>query len=332
MNHPIQMIHQMTITKKRNNKDMTNYENLSGLDKAAIIFQVYGESLALSFFTDLPESSIIKIRVRSKELKGIPSELKKTVLEEFYFKMMTDKYQKSKPSSVRLFDFLDNLNEEQIYYLLKTEKETVMALAIDQVDQSKRNSFLSELEPDTKNAVIRELGGLKSIPLEMVVNIAHELEKKASFLPEPKVFSRGGGKKIADILNQMTEDETNNYLTQLMNDDPETYAEVKKYLLTFEDLLSMSDDVAADFWANPDIDLDELAKALKGVDDERTNVILEVLPKKKQAMYTPIDKPMKKKDVMTSRKSIVKVASDMAKAGEIRIEDILSGADDEMID
>ena len=66
----------------------------------------------------------------------------------------------------------------------------------------------------------------------MVVNIAHELEKKASFLPEPKVFSRGGGKKIADILNQMTEDEANSYLTQLMNDDPETYAEVKKYLLT----------------------------------------------------------------------------------------------------
>ena len=61
---------------------MTNYENISGLDKAAIIFQVYGESLALSFFTDLPESSIIKIRVRSKELKGVPAELKKTVLEE----------------------------------------------------------------------------------------------------------------------------------------------------------------------------------------------------------------------------------------------------------
>ena len=49
-------------------------------------------------------------------------------------------------------------------------------------------------------------------------------------------------------------------------------------------------------------------------------------------MYTPIEKPMKKKDVMVSRKSIVKVASDMAKAGEIRIEDILSGVDDEMID
>ena len=311
---------------------MTNYENLSGLDKAAIIFQVYGESLALSFFTDLPESSIIKIRVRSKELKGVPSELKKSVLEEFYFKMMTEKYQKNKPASVRLFDFLDNLNEEQIYYLLKTEKETVMALAIDQVSTSKRNTFLNELNPDIKNNVIRELGNLRAIPLEMVVNIAKELEKKASFLPEPKVFSRGGGKKIADILNQMSEDEANNYLTQLINDDPETYAEVKKHLLTFDDLLNMSEDIAADFWANPDIDLDDLCQALKGVDSDQTSSIIEMLPKKKQAMYTSIEKPLKKKDVMASRKSIVKVATDMTSSGELRVEDILSGVDDEMIE
>ena len=311
---------------------MADYDNLSGLDKAAIIFQVYGESLALSFFTDLPESSIIQIRIRSKELKVIPVELKKTVLEEFYFKMMTDKYQSNKPSSVKLFEFLDNLNEEQLYYLLKTERETVMALAIDQVNPSRRNSFLNQLAPDVKNNVIRELGSLKSIPLEMVVNIAKELEKKASFLPSPKEFSRGGGEKIADILNQMNEDESNSYLNQLMNDDPETYAEVKKYLLTFDDLLSMSEDIAADFWSNPDIDLDSLAKALKGIEQDTTSAILEMLPKKKQAMFTPIDKPMKKKDVMSARKDIIGIATAMTNDGELRIEDILSGADDEMID
>ena len=303
---------------------MSDHENLSGLDKAAIIFQVYGESLALSFFTELPEEAIIKIRIRCKELTGLPSSLKKTILEEFYFKMMTDKYQKSKPSSVRLFSFLEILNDEQLHYLLKTEKETVVALAIDQVDGSTRNLFLDRLSPDLKNSVIKELGNLKSIPLEMVVNIAKELEKKASFLPEPKEFSRGGGKKIAEILNTMDEDETNNYLTQLMNDDPETYAEVKKHLLTFDDLLDMSDDIASDFWTNPDIDLDILSKALKGVDADKTSVIIELLPKKKQAMYTPIENPMKKKDVMIARKNVVAVATGMTQSGEIRIEDILS--------
>ena len=311
---------------------MTTYETLSGLDKAAIIFQVYGESLALSFFTELPEEAIIKIRIRSKELKGLPVSLKKTVLEEFYFKMMTDKYQQSKPSSVRLFDFLEELNDEQLHYLLKTEKETVVALAIDQVNSSTRNLFLDRLAPEMKNAVIKELGNLKAIPLEMVVNIAKELEKKASFLPEPKEFSRGGGKKIADILNTMNEDEANNYLSQLMNDDPETYAEVKKYLLTFDDLLQMSEDIASDFWPNPDIDLDILAKALKGVDPDTVSSILEMLPKKKQAMYTSIENPMKKKDVMNARKSVVSVATAMAQSGEIRIEDILSGVDEDMIE
>ena len=311
---------------------MSDYDNLSGLDKAAIIFQVYGESLALSFFTDLPESSIIQIRIRAKELNNIPADLKKTVLEEFYFKMMTDKYQSSKPSSIKLFDFLEGLNEEQLHYLLKTEKETVIALAIDQVDANVRNSFLNQLSTETKNNVIRELGALKSIPLEMIVSIAKELKKKASFLPEPKEFSRGGGDKIADILNQLNEDEATSYLNQLMTDDPETYAEVKKYLLTFDDLLSMSDDIASDFWSNPDIDLDVLAKALKGIDQETVSSILEMLPKKKQAMYTPIEKPMRKKDVMSARKEVVSIAKEMTASGEMRIEDILSGADDEMIE
>ena len=57
-----------------------------------------------------------------------------------------------------------------------------------------------------------------------------------------------------------------------------------------------------------------------------------MLPKKKQAMFTPIENPMKKKDVMSARKDIVGVATAMTNDGELRIEDILSGADEEMID
>ena len=57
-----------------------------------------------------------------------------------------------------------------------------------------------------------------------------------------------------------------------------------------------------------------------------------MLPKKKQAMFTPIDTPMKKKDVMSARKEIVGIAKEMTNSGEMRVEDILSGADDEMIE
>ena len=167
-----------------------------------------------------------------------------------------------------------------------------------------------------------ELGNLKNLPLEMIVNVSKELEKKATFLPEPKEFSRGGGKKIADILNQMSESEATDYLNQLMTDDPETYAEVRKYLLTFDDLLAMSDDIASDFWSNPDIDIDVLAKALKGVDSEQTNSVIELLPKRKQAMFTPIDKPISKKDIRFARSQIVQMARAKIADGNMSMDEI----------
>ena len=49
-------------------------DTLPGLYKSAILFQILGESLALSMFQGISESDLLKIRVRSKELKNLPIE------------------------------------------------------------------------------------------------------------------------------------------------------------------------------------------------------------------------------------------------------------------
>ena len=59
-----------------------NIDNLSGLDKAAILFQVLGESLALSMFQNISEADMLRIRVRSRELSNIPTSVKHIILEE----------------------------------------------------------------------------------------------------------------------------------------------------------------------------------------------------------------------------------------------------------
>ena len=84
-----------------------DYNSLSGLDKAAVLFQILGEPLAVSFFTDLAKEEILKIRVRSNELAGqIPTVVKKQILDEYSFLMLQDRYRKNKPDSVKLFEFL----------------------------------------------------------------------------------------------------------------------------------------------------------------------------------------------------------------------------------
>tara|TARA_B110000116_G_scaffold220513_1_gene198708 strand:- start:273 stop:1205 length:933 start_codon:yes stop_codon:yes gene_type:complete len=304
-------------------------DTLPGLDKSAILFQILGESLALSMFQGLSESDILKIRVRSKELKNVPFDLKQNILEEFYFKMMTQKYRETNKSK-KLFAFLDDLNDEQIYYLINTESSKVIALALDQLSEERNFNILNRFPNNMKHNIIIEFAELNDIPLEGVVNIANELKKKITFIPGPKEFNRGGAKSIATLLNQMSIEESEQYLHQIEQDDPELYSEVKKFFLSFEDLIEMQDHLMRTFWKNPELDIDVLAKALKGYDDETVNHIISFMPSRKQKMYTPVSTPLSKKDVEMAQLSIVQLAKDLGQSGELNLDDIL--ANNEMID
>ena len=302
---------------------------LPGLDKAAILFQILGESLALTLFQGISESDILRIRVRSKELKNIPFNIKQVILEEFYFKLMTLKYRNINKDK-KLFAFLNDLNDEQVYYLITTESSKVIALTLDQLSEERKITILNRFSNQIKHEIIMEFADLTDIPLEGVVNIAHELKKKISFLPSPKEFSRGGPRSIATLLNQMSITEADQYLEQISQDDPELYTEIKKYFLSFDDLLNMPDHLMGMFWKNPEIDIDSLSKGLKGEEQETVDHIVSFLPSRKQKMYTPVTTPISKKDIEQAQLSIVQLAKDLAKAGELNLDDILS--EHEMID
>ena len=211
----------------------------------------------------------------------------------------------------------------QLYYLLINESSRVIALGIDQVSDDKKQSFFNRLEdPVQKNEIIMEIGNLDNIPLEAVVTIAKDLQQKVAFLPAPKKFSRGGGESMAKILSQMDADEAQQYLDQIQGEDPDLYEAIKQYYLTFDDLLEMPEHLMKDFWMSPDIDPDVLARALRSYDEETVNAIIEFLPKRKQAMFTPIDKPIAKKEIRTSRANLVTIARKMVDDGEFSMDDI----------
>ena len=303
---------------------MNDINNLSGLDKAGLLFQILGESLALTLFNDLSESDLLKIRIRSKELKHIPFVVKKDVLEEFYFKLLSSQNKNLEgDSSKGLFAFLNQLNNEQFFYLLANESNRVVALSVDQVSDDKKQNFFSRIEdPTQKNEIIMEIGNLDNIPLEAVVTIANDLQKKVAFLPTPKEFSRGGGESMAKILSQMDPDEAQQYLDQIQVDDVELYESIKQHYLTFDDLLNMPEHLMKDFWMSPDIDPDSLAKALRSYDEEAIKTIIEFLPKRKQAMFTAIEQPISKKEIRLARANLVGIARKMVDDGEFSMDDI----------
>jgi len=302
-------------------------DNLTGLDKSAILFKVLGESLALSMFQSISEADLLRIRVRSRELKNVPLLLKQSVLEEYYFKMMSTQYHNLESDNNRLFSFLSDLNDEQVYYLINTEPPKVIALALDQLEQGRKIKIMDRFDPEIKHSIIMELGKLNEIPLEGVVNVAKELRNKTAFLPSPKEFSRGGPKSIANILNQMTIEDAEQYLDQIATDDPELYTEVKKYFLSFEDLLEMPEHIMRVFWRSPEIDVDDLGKAFKGMDEAISSKIISYLSKRNQAKYSAYDQPLSKRDLDTVQLSFVNLARKMHEAGEINLDDVLESTD-----
>ena len=75
-------------------------------------------------------------------------------------------------------------------------------------------------------------------------------------------------------------------------------------------------------------DPNDLAIAVKGLDQEVIDGIIDMLPQKKQAMYEPHEGPIAKKEVDDKRKEIfLDKAKEMDKEGTISIIDILGGGE-----
>lgn len=306
---------------------MKTKEELTGYDKVAIIFDILGDSLSINMFKDIPEAEFYKIRDHAKTLKNtVPTAVKKEVLEDYYFKMLSNEKYKDQTSSEKMFEFLEALDDEQLFVLLSPEKPRVIALALEQIDNEKRMTFLAKVDVEKQNKIVLQTGDLKDIPLEAIIHTAKELKKKSTFLPGPVEFSRGGGKSVSEMLGKMPEDDAKKYLEQIKLDNPDLLNEVKKYFLLFDDVVTMPDGIAATFWGDPEIDLEIMATALADSETETVEKLQAYLPGKKQAMFTPKKEEdnVSKRDIDEAKAKIKDQLQKKIESGDINIEDVLA--------
>ncbi len=307
---------------------INDYHMLSGLQKVAILFSVVGESLAMSLVKGLSKTEIRKIRSTSRSMGTVSFSVKKRVMEEFYFGFLSEQIDddKSDEGPIQPFEFLTDLNDEQLIALLDKEETPVIAMILAQLEPDKKMVILNKLEPTLKGEVLIELGSLGDIPLEGIIEVGARLKEKSTYLPRTAEFSRGGAKEIADMLGDMSSKEQERYMQTLQNEDPDLYAAVKMFFLTFDDIIEkFPSDVQRTLFVA--FDLGKLAYAVKGLDQEVIDGIIETQPAKRQAMFEPIEGPVTKREVDEARKEIVAAAKELEKSGELNIEDILSGGE-----
>ena len=308
---------------------VNDYNSLSGIQKVAVLFSVVGEGLALSLIKGLSKTEIRKIRSTLQTMGAISFNVKKRVMEEFYFGFLSEDVGQNGTdgNAIHPFDFLKDLTDEQLFALVNKEEPPVIAMTLAQLEPEKRMEIVNKFDATLKGQVLVELGSLDDIPLEGVIEVGARLKEKSTYLPKTAEFSRGGAKDIADMLGSMSADEQERYMQTLQNENPELQAEVKKYFLTFEDILEkFPENIKRELFVAPDPN--DLAIAVKGLDQEVIDGIIDMLPQKKQAMYEPHEGPIAKKEVDNKRKEIfLDKAKEMDKEGTISIIDILGGGE-----
>ena len=305
---------------------ISDYNRLSGLQKVAILFSVLGESLALTLVKELDQTEIRKIRAAMRGVSNVAFAVKKQVMEEFYFSFVSEKFQQEEESDEpkKPFAFLSELTDEQLVALLASETPRVIAITLAQLEGDKRMLVLNRIGEEEKGQVLLSIGNLEDVPLEAVVQIANKLQKKSKQLPKTVAFSRGGGKDLADLLGEMNPAEEEMFMQNLEQDNPELAEQVKKYRITFESIFEIFPDNLLRDLMNA-VDLDAVSLALKGMEQSISDKVIGVLPKKKQAMFEPVEGAVPKRDVDSARKSIVSAAKQMERDGAFKLEDLLGG-------
>ena len=111
---------------------INDYHMLSGLQKVAILFSVVGESLAMSLIKGLSKTEVRKIRSTLRSMGTVSFAVKKRVMEEFYFGFLSEQIDDGKGEDggpIQPFEFLSDLNDEQLIALLDKEEPPVIAVS-----------------------------------------------------------------------------------------------------------------------------------------------------------------------------------------------------------
>jgi flagellar motor switch protein FliG len=304
---------------------MIDPKNLSGLDKTTILFKSLGSDLAAQLFKGISRSQLQKIRENMSKITNIPFEVKKAVLEEFYFSFVSEKFTPAQEETKKPFEFMQNLTDEQITYLISSESPVIMALAIAQLEVDRQVNVLQKLDPIAQPKVMTEMGHLKEIPLEGVVNIANSLKEKAAFIPRASEFKRSGGEDLAGILSKMQPKDEKRFMEHLSKEAPELVEQIKRYYFTFEDIPKLPQNILAEVLKS--VEASEVAYALKGQTDEVRDLFINSLPQRTQIILEDeiklLEGPQPRRKVEAAQKKIIEKLRELEKEGRFNLEDFM---------
>lgn len=331
-------------------------EELTGLQKAAILLISLGPEKSVNVFKHLKEDEIEQLTLEIANTRSVPAAKKEEVLDEFYEVCLAQQYiaeggityakellemalgsdkardvigKLTASLQVRPFEFVKKTDPTQLLNFIQDEHPQTIALILSYLSSAQASVIIGSLAPEKQADVAKRIAQMDRTSPDVIKEVEKVLERKLASLVNQDYTIVGGVDAIVEILNTVDRGTEKHIIETLEIEEPELADEIRRKMFVFEDILSLDDKSIQRVLR--EVDNSELAMALKGSNEEVQNVIFNNLSKRLAVMIREDMEfmgPVRMKDVEEAQQKIVNVIRKLEDSAEIIIS---RGGGDEIV-
>lgn len=238
-------------------------ERYTNTQKAAILLLSMGPNASTEIMKHLDEKEIESITKEITELRKVTSEDKENVIKEFH-KLAVDANVVSyggidiardllkrtfgtekaagyikrvgNRANNRPFQFVQNVEQLQIFNLLQYENPQTIALVLSYLDADKAASILATFSPEWQIEIARRIAMMDVASPEIVQQVEQVLQEKLTTTSSQRHVAQNGIDSIVSILNSVDRGTEKNILDTLQDEEPDLAEEIKQRMFVFDDI------------------------------------------------------------------------------------------------
>jgi len=322
-----------------------SFDELTGARKAAILLVALGSETSSEIFKNLHSDEVENLTHEISKLEKVPSSVLQSVSQEFYQMIRAQQYvaaggmdyaeevltqalglEKAENILTRIrrslrvkgFNVLKEVDPNQLLNFIQKEHPQTIALVLTQIDPEQAASIVADLPVELQQEVLFRFATMDSVTQDMVKQVEQILESRIDFSQGGEKL--GGIKPTADILNMLGRSAEKKILESIAEEDAELATEIKNLMFIFEDIVMLDDRSIQRVLK--EIDTDDLTLALKAVEDDVKDRILQNMSQRASDMIEEEMEfmgPVRLSEVESAQRKIVETILRLDDEGEIVI-------------
>ncbi|HEO65382.1 MAG TPA: flagellar motor switch protein FliG [Spirochaetes bacterium] len=283
-------------------------QKLTGIQKIAVLMIALGSETSASILKGLDEIEVQAISKEIAKMNKVSANEKDQVLKEFRELFVSQNFiikggaeaaqdilkkafGKEKAHEIvsninlrfikRPFEFLNEIEADEIVLLLKKEHPQTIALTLSYLEPALASHVLRNLSPAMQAPIAKRIATMNRSSPEAIEEIEKVLKKRLALLSEEQFQRVDGINVVAEILNKLDRESESQILEAIEEENEELADEIKEQMFLFDDIVHLSNreiQQVIELISNHDI-----ALALKGEEEELREKFLSNMTKNRKA-------------------------------------------------